>query len=45
MKKLTNIGRKKVGTPVTVKEKYDYLKKKNNNLEILRKHFDLEIDL
>jgi len=44
MKKLTNIRRKKVGVPVTVKEKYDYLNK-NGKLDILKKHFDLEVEL
>lgn len=45
MKKLTNISRKKIAKPKTVKESFDYLHEKNSNIELLRKHFKLNIDL
>ena len=36
---------KKIGTPVTVLEKYEKLRLKNNNIDKLVEAFDLEINL
>ncbi len=43
--KKTSADTRSVGVPITVVEKYDYLKTKNPQLDKLRDIFDLEIEL
>lgn len=45
MKPKTKTKRRPEKVPFTVTEKYEYLKNKNSNLEILQKHFDLKLNL
>lgn len=42
---LTSAKPKNIGTPKTVQEKYDKLAAKNNNLNLLKDTFGLELDL
>ena len=44
-KKITSASLKKIGVPKTVREKYDKLKTKNKNIDLLRDTFSLEIGL
>jgi hypothetical protein len=43
MERLSKANLKKADHPLTNKEKYDYLIKKNKNLEILLNVFDLHL--
>lgn len=45
MRKITSSSLKKIGTPRTQKEKYDYLNRKNPSLEKLKNVFGLEVTL
>jgi len=45
VKKTSKAARRPIAVPVTVKESYDYLNKKNSNLGILVRHFDLKLEL
>lgn len=44
-KKITSASLRPVGVPLTVKERYDYLLKKNPNLNVLKEVFQLEVEL
>jgi len=45
IKKMTNVSRKFIGTPITNEEKFEKLKIKNQALEKLRDVFSLDIEL